>query len=195
MYIKVILMILVFLLVMGGIAYSLDFSYGFKGELLFCGFLGGHPTLTGYTGEDSNGIALGGFTKLSYEDILSIQPELLFSIKGDKFKHLVTKEKISLTQFYIEIPVLFTIAFPLPTSLYYIAPKVFAGPYFGIHLYSMGKVKDMGINIKPFDFGIVVGMGVEVHKIILELSHSVGLIPVSGSLEYDTHFISIGIRL
>jgi hypothetical protein len=193
-YIKVIPIILVFLLVMGGVAYSLDFSYGFKGELLFCGFSGGHPTLNGYTGEDSNGVALGGFTKLSYEDILSIQPELLFSIKGDKFKHSVTKEKISLTQFYIEIPVLFTVSFPLPTSLY-IAPKVFTGPYFGIHLYSMGKVKDMGIDIKPFDFGIVVGMGVEVHKIIFELSHSVGLTPVSGSLEYDTHFITIGIRL
>jgi len=193
-YIKIIFMILVFLLVIGGVAYSLDFSYGFKGELLFCGFLGSHPTLNGYTGEDSNGIALGGFTKLSYEDILSIQPELLLSLKGDKFKHSVTKEKISLTQFYIEIPVLFTVSFPLPTSLY-IAPKVFTGPYFGIHLYSMGKVKDLGINIKPFDFGIVVGMGVEVHKIIFELSRSVGLTPVSGSLEYDTHFITIGIRL
>jgi len=192
--IKMIIITFVLLMVIASTAFALDLSYGLKGELLFCGFSGGHSKLEGFTGEDSNGFALGGFAKLSHEDILSVQQEVLFAMKGDKFKNKETKEKISLTQFYIEIPVFLTVSFPLPLSIY-LAPKIFVGPYLGIHLFSTGEVKDLGIDIKPYDFGVVVGLGVEVQKIIFELSHSVGLIPISGSLEYDTHFIAIGVGL
>jgi hypothetical protein len=172
---------------------ALDFSYGLKGELLFCGFSGGHPELAGYTGLDSNGFALGSYARFSYKDILSVQPELLFALKGDKFKNSNTGERIGLTQLYIEIPVLLGVSFPLPISLH-IAPKIFGGPYFGIHLFSTGKASEFELGIKPFDVGVVTGYGIEVGRLFFEISHNIGLVPIAGNLHYDTHFISVGFR-
>jgi hypothetical protein len=176
------------------LCYALDLSWGLKGELLFCGFSGGHPKLQDYTGEDSNGIAAGGFFRISHEDILSLQTELLLSVKGDKFQQKTTKEQIHLTQFYLELPLLLAVSFPLPVKGTP-APKIFAGPYLGIHLYSSGSVMDLGLDINPVDFGVIIGFCVEVQKLFFELSHSVGLVGVSGDLMYDTHFISVGIKM
>jgi len=173
---------------------ALDFSWGLKGELLFCGFSGGHPKLQDFTGEDSNGLAAGGFLRISHEDILSLQPELLLSVKGDKFQQKTTNTQVYLTQFYLELPVLLAVSFPLPVQGTP-TPKIFAGPYLGIHLYSSGSVMDLGLDINPVDFGVIVGYCVEVNTLFFELSHSVGLLEVSGDLTYDTHFIAVGVKM
>jgi hypothetical protein len=173
---------------------ALDFTYGIKGELLFCGFSGGHPSLEGYVGEDSNGIALGSYARFSYKNILCAQPELLMALKGDVFKNSVTGKRINLTQLYLELPLLFTVSFPLPTAVP-IAPRIYAGPYCGVHLFSTGKATDFDLDINPFDFGIVTGYGVEVGWFFFEIAHSVGLTSVSGNLKYDTHFLTVGFRI
>jgi len=67
--------------------------------------------------------------------------------------------------------------------------------YLAFHLYSTGTVMERGIDINPVDFGIVVGFCVEVQKLFFELSHSVGLVAVSGDLKYDTHFIAVGVKM
>jgi hypothetical protein len=173
---------------------ALDFSRGFKGELLFCGFSGGHQELEGYKGLDSNGIALGGYTRFSYRNTLSIQPELLLALKGDVFKNSETDDRIGLTQLYLEVPVLLAVSFPLPVSMH-IAPKIFGGPYFGVHIFSTGKASELELGINPFDFGVVTGYGVEVGRVFIEISHSVGLVAIAGNLRYDTHFLSVGFRM
>jgi len=183
-----------FLLLVAPSLNALDFTYGLKGELLFCGFSGGHSKLTGYTGLDSNGVALGGYSKFSYRDILSVQPEFLLALKGDKFENSTTGETIGLTQLYLEIPVLLGVSFPLPISMH-IAPKIFGGPYFGIHLFSTGEASELDLGIKTFDAGVVTGYGVEVGSLFFEISHTIGLIPIAGNLKYDTHFISVGFRI
>jgi len=183
-----------FLLLAAPSLIALDFTYGLKGELLFCGFSGGHPNLKGYDGQDSNGIALGGYARFSYKNILSIQPELLMALKGDAFKNPATGERISLTQLYLELPLLFTVSFPLPTAVP-IAPRIYAGPYWGVHLFSTGKVTDFELDIKPFDFGVVIGYGVDVRWFFFDIGHSVGLTSVSGNLKYDTHFLTVGFRI
>jgi hypothetical protein len=186
--------VFVFFLLSPILCFALDLSWGMKGELLFCGFSGGHPELKGFTGEDSNGIAAGGFLRISHEDILSIQPEIILSVKGDTFQQKTTREQIHLTQFYLELPVLLAVSFPLPVPGAP-SPKIFAGPYLAIHLYSTGTVMERGIDINPVDFGVVVGFCVEVQKLFFELSHSVGLVAVSGDLTYDTHFIAVGVKM
>ena len=184
----------IFLLLAAPSLIALDFTYGFKGELLFCGFSGGHQKLSGYKGLDSNGVALGGYSKFSYRDILSIQPEILLALKGDKFENSTTGETIGLTQLYIEIPVLLGVSFPLPISMH-IAPKIFGGPYFGIHLFSTGEADKLDLGIKSFDAGVVTGYGVEVGNLFFEISHTIGLVPIAGNLQYDTHFFAVGFRV
>lgn len=194
MQIKTIIMAFVVFIVIAGTAFALDLSYGVKSELLFTGFTGSHSKLEGFSRKEGNGFALGGFAKISLEDILSVQPELLFNIKTDKYINKETDEKLSLILFYIEAPILFNVSFPLPVSIY-LAPKLFAGPYFGIHLFSNDDVKSLGIDFKPYDFGIIVGMGIDVQKMSFEITHREGLISLSESLKHDTHSINIGVKL
>jgi hypothetical protein len=188
------LLFVLLLFSVGGPCCALEISYGMKGELLFCGFTGEHPNLKDYSGQDSNGIALGSYARISYRNILSIQPELLLALKGDQFKSSVTGERINLTQLYLEIPVLFSVSFPLPTSIP-IAPRIGIGPYWGVHLFSTGEATDFDLDINPFDFGVVIGYGVDVRRFSFDISHSVGLTAVSGNLRYDTHFLTIGFRI
>ena len=184
----------VFLALRGTLAHSADLSCGLKGEFLFTGFTGNHSSLNGFSGRDGNGLALGGFVRMSWKEVLAVHTDLLFVYKTDHYKNSATGEALNLGYLYLEMPVLINVLFSIPVRNRIVA-RLFGGPYTGLLLHTSRDARESGITLKPFDFGIVVGMGIDVQSLQFEFSHSVGLVPLSEGLEFDTHAVTIGVRI
>ena len=110
------------------------------------------------------GFCGGTFVAIYLNDVLAIQPEVLFSMKGTKWTlgDATTTAKLN----YCEIPVLVKVAAPSGSPNRFL---VFAGPYLGVKLSAKGTVatpegeqtrEDQ--TIRKTDFGMVLGTGVDV---------------------------------
>jgi len=94
----------------------------------------------------------GGFYNYQFTKIISIQPELLFTMKGENIEeNVVDVGKITgyVRLNYIELPVLVKIDFLTSQTL---QPNFFAGPYFSI----------LTENSEQTDFGFAVGGGTDI---------------------------------
>jgi hypothetical protein len=175
-------------------AYSLDFSYGVKGGPVFSRLNGDNSKLQGFDEVIRVGFTMGGFARISHEDILGVQPEILFTMKGSDFKNDETDQEVKLLLFYIEMPILFSVSYPLPLS-YHLAPKLFAGPSLGIHLFSSKDVNDLDLDIKTFDLGLALGVGLDVRNLSIEVKYNRGLTSISGDLENEILSLTLGVPL
>lgn len=99
-------------------------------------------------------IFAGGFANIAFNETMSIQPELLYSGQGTRYKPL--NSTITYRLNYINIPVMFQ---------YRLIPEFYleAGPQVGFNVSSKtnaGKVTvDIGDNVKSTDFGLGFGLG------------------------------------
>jgi hypothetical protein len=102
------------------------------------------------------GFGLGAFITFSMSDMVAIQPELLYVMKGTKDDDDAA-EKLKLD--YVQVPVLVKLNFQTASSF---KPSVFAGPAVGILL--SGKYGDVDVKdgFKSTDFGLVFGVGAEI---------------------------------
>ncbi len=106
----------------------------------------------------------------------AIQPELLYAQYGANAEG--TDGKLSVD--YIQIPVLAKFGFGAPGVN--IKPEVFFGPYAGFTINS--ELEDAGFAVdadevfKNSDFGVVVGAGLQVSKLNVELRYTAGLTDV-----------------
>jgi hypothetical protein len=123
-----------------------------------------------FTGELSNwkstvGFCAGIFLELNLGRILTIQPEVLYTVKGADAG--TGKLKFD----YLEIPVLLKIRIPTGS----LHPFVFAGPAFG---FSLKAVID-GIKIEDMpksDYGAVLGGGLQLGRSIhIDARYTMGL--------------------
>ena len=123
-----------------------------------------------FTGELSNwkstvGFCAGIFLELNLGRILTIQPEMLYTVKGADSG--TGKLKFD----YLEIPVLLKIRIPTGS----VHPFVFAGPAFG---FSLKAVID-GIEIHDMptaDYGAVLGGGLQLGRSIhIDARYTMGL--------------------
>src|SRR5690625_3665073 len=131
------------------------------------------PELTSITsigGEGKLGFVGGVYAnfKISKRHF-SVQPELLFSQKGDEKKGSIqgvpVTQKIRLA--YLEIPVLVKYTFN-PDGLF--QPNIYVGPYAGFKINAKGTTKtsndqktiSLGSQTNVFDFGVVAGAGLAV---------------------------------
>ena len=111
----------------------------------------------------------GVFLTLKFNDVLAIQPELLYSQKGPKWDAplggLAFVGTVNLS--YLEIPVL--VKFYIPTGANSrVHPHIFAGPYFAFKMDAKLKGTWGGENmdrtldtIKSSDLGYVAGAGID----------------------------------
>ncbi len=164
-------------------------------------------TLTGYElgGEKYKiGFVFGGFLTYELNQKFSLQPELLFTMKGAKFEDVdketeddgsqyYDKYEISWNLNYLEIPVLAKLNIPMKEN---IKSNIFYGPALGIKIGATYDIdheyweKDENGNIveeinesdkseikiiKNMDFGIVFGAGVEFGKIMVDARYNLGL--------------------
>lgn len=111
------------------------------------------------------GFHFGATAEYSISDLISIQPEMLFTLKGDSNRD----------PYYLEIPVHMKFTFPFQSHKWYLS----AGGYWAYGLY--GKDKYMvGVfqrnYLMRYDYGAVVGTGYEVtDNLLFGLSYSYGL--------------------
>ena len=191
-----ILIIILSIVFIGTLPAQGNLVFGIKGGLNTSNIIGEHYDYEGQT-DYITGFCAGAFFSYYFNDIFAIQPEILFTTKGMKFKYtyytytgigVEVEKKKNLN--YIEIPIL---------AKYYIEtqgivkPHMYIGPYLGLKYsakYSLkgeeysenvsaqvsgeGKLDD----INGIDLGIVIGGGFDLipqGKLGIDVRYTVGL--------------------
>jgi hypothetical protein len=121
------------------------------------------------------GFVAGIFLGLPLGSSLTIQPELLYSQKGVKFKDSGGDARIELD--YLDVPVLARITSG-GGGLAFVA-----GPSFGFKIRARGKVdiggdsqeQDISDEVESFDFGFVLGAGAQTPKMFIDGRYQWGL--------------------
>jgi hypothetical protein len=115
--------------------------------------------MTGDIDNNERKAVFGGglFLNIALTEIFSIQPELLYMMKGTKSS---VRENTSFKLGYFDVPVLFKAS--LPTGIAFV-PHVFAGPSFGFLISAKEErlLEEMDIkeHITSVDYGLVLGTG------------------------------------
>ncbi len=149
------------------------------------------------------GYCVGGFVTYSINDMFAIQPEVLYTMKGAKYKDEIGGEilKLWINLTYLEIPVLAKITVP---TLGVFKPTLFAGPAVALKLSGKTKREFMGTTIeediedtKGTDFGFVVGAGIDLGlgafgagKLTVDLRYTLGLTTIS---EFENDEVKNGV--
>ena len=161
-------------------------SYGVKGGINFA-------SVSFDPSEDINtgtriGIAAGGFVALPLGSRLTIQPEGLFSQKGEKADLDGVVAKLELD--YIEVPVLVKYAITQGASRSF---HVFGGPSMAFKVRSRATASFGGTtvetgeeNIKDTDFGVVFGAGMDFGKWSVDGRYTMGLADINNDESDDT---------
>lgn len=143
------------------------------------------------------GLLAGGFLGIPVTDMVSIEPQVLFSQKGTKVQGVGAESNLegSIRGNYIEVPVLLKLSFPGYNSQ--ITPFVFAGPYgaYRLNCKAEGVIlavtgsRDCDetevIDIKSTDFGGTIGGGIKFRMgsqlVILDARYSHGFTNINDS--------------
>ena len=146
--------------------------------------VGGADAVTG--SKNLTGFAGGVYLDLGIPFFISVQPEVLYSMKGYKADASFTigANTVSVNQTvnlnYIEVPVLLKFSFPVPA----LKPTLFAGPSMGILLSAKAKVDITGQpsqdqDIKSLttstDWGVVVGASAHIAVVTVSARYTLGL--------------------
>lgn len=171
-------------------------QFGVKGGLNLAGMtVKGDQTNLMSDQSSKLGFHLGATADFQITKEFFIQPAVLFSTKGEKYKVSLVDVDITTNINYIEIPI---------NALYKMKMGKFdlfgfAGPYFGYAI--SGKVKaseavlgdngdskeqDLHIgtdkakdDIKPIDFGLNIGAGIEMNNITFDIQYGLGFSNIS----------------
>jgi hypothetical protein len=139
-------------------------GFGLKGGLNIAN-LSGDDVIEGTNSK--MGFCTGGFVTYSINEIFSIQPEVLITMKGAGWEEEVFGETLEVTWTldYLEIPILAKATIPTQGT---VKPNLFVGPALGINLRGKAKAEIAGRteeedleDLKSTDFGLVFGAGVD----------------------------------
>jgi hypothetical protein len=132
------------------------------------------------------GFTGGIFFAFNFGKVLTIQPEIVYTMKGASYVALDDSYTRKLYADYIEIPLLLKLRIPLPV----IQPFVFAGPSVGFKLSE--KTEQDGVPIgdvlfKNNDYGAIFGAGVNLGRsFMIDVRYSLGLQKVINTVEGET---------
>ena len=159
-------------------------------DLLTYGPIGGVNFSTYYGDDKGNvsyrtGFSIGGFATIALLERVRFQPEAYISLIGAKYEMPGDDQMANL--YYLNIPVLAK-WYPgiLPLNM-----NVLGGPYFAFNMSS--KLKEGGnkteLDAETFDWGITLGLGLEIKHIIVDGRYSFGLTDVfDGSKIKNSYF-------
>jgi hypothetical protein len=134
------------------------------------------------------GFHAGVFTKMPFTDVLSVQPELLFTTKGVKysFDNLLAEGETNFNLNYIELPI--NLVYNLSEDF-----EFHLGPYIGYlananvdastEILNFIEI-DTGDNIdrdhfKSFDLGLTAGLNFSLEQFVFGFKYNLGLTPVA----------------
>ena len=129
------------------------------------------------------GFTGGIFLAFNFGKVLTIQTEVLYTMKGATYVALDDSYTDKLYGDYIEIPLLLKLKIPLPV----IQPFVFAGPSVGFKLSE--KVESDGVPLdeklfKNNDYGAIFGAGLNLGRsFMIDVRYSLGLQKVINTIE------------
>ena len=137
------------------------------------------------------GVVAGVTLRIDGTPLFSMQPELLFSMKGG----IVARNGDyirAMTLSYLEIPVLFRVNIPVEWA----KPDIYAGPALGLRLsvggysrsdkewdwFSAEYKKSLEESTNPVDFGLAMGGGFEfptgAGSVVLDVRYTLGLVKI-----------------
>ncbi len=135
------------------------------------------------------GFCGGVFMSYDVNEWFTLQPEILYSMKGMKLGFMDESATVSLD--YIDIPILATVKIPVEGTL---RPFIYAGPVFGINVRSeasstLSEDEDSELDLSDytngFEFSLALGLGLNIgiagREMILDFRYEPGLTNV-----YDT---------
>ena len=129
------------------------------------------------------GFTGGIFLAFNFGRILTIQPEIVYTMKGASYVALDDSYTDKLYANYIEIPLLLKLRIPIPV----IQPFVFAGPSVGFKLsekHERDGVPFSDILFKNNDYGAIFGAGVNLGRnFMIDVRYSLGLQKVLHTIE------------
>lgn len=129
------------------------------------------------TGSTSSfGFAGGCFVDFGLSDLISLQPELYFTMKGAADASYGD----TLHMNYVELPILFKLNFPGGKDLRF---DLFTGP--AISVLTSSYVSYQGVDYPLYgyenvDAGWVIGTGLEIGQFLVNLRYEDGLVPTDG---------------
>lgn len=142
--------------------------------------------------ESKWGLCAGGFVRFNISKTFAIQPEVLYTMKGAKFNpifHGGGTERWEFKLSYLEVPVLVKFMIPTPGG---VKPNLYAGPALAIKLSYKVKAEGGGVTVeedvedmKDTDFGIIVGAGVDIGKLMIDVRYVLGLTTIVDDAEDD----------
>jgi hypothetical protein len=177
--------LVIFVFLVSSAALADLFSWGVMGGVNFATFTGADKGNVSYR----TGFSAGAFVSVSPLKGLKFQPEALISLKGARYEFPAPLDDQKINLYYLDIPVLAR-WYPslLPLNL-----NLIAGPYFAFKL--SDKIKQGGssvdANAETFDFGITLGLGVEVKRVLFDARYSFGLTDVFDGATIKNGYFSI----
>ena len=136
------------------------------------------------------GLVAGAVAAFDVMDMLVIQGEVLYSMKG------ADSADASLGLTYIEIPVLLKYNVPMAGM---VSPNLFIGPSLGILLSADADGEDVKEFFKGTDFGVVIGAGVDFDlgtgKVTLDARYNLGLTSLDDTDDADVKNSGISVMV
>lgn len=177
--------ILVGVCLSGGSAAAQDVSGGVKGGVNFAN-LKFDGDLADINLDNRIGLVAGAFVTWPVTPRFDVQPEALISLKGASFDEAGVEGDIEIT--YLEIPVLFRFRSPASPNT---SIQLFAGPSLAFKLNAETTGEFLGISsdqdidddVEGFDFGVVIGAGLEAGHVTLDGRYTWGLSSINADPE------------
>ena len=158
------------------------------------------------------GFRVGVGIEYQFTDLLSLQPTLFFSQKGARDKYVAEvgefegEAKLKINEWYMDIPVNLQLRFELSDKVNLLAAT---GPYIGVGI--GGKTKEKAEsgkitideksdtfgedNLKRFDAGWGIGLGVEINRFQVGLDTQFGFCQLVRDVDNSPHNVNIGITV
>lgn len=183
------------------IAVVLSLTTSISAQIRFGVKAGGNMS-TLYTNEQAGGLNsdqykfrfsyhFGAMMEYSLTDMFSLQPEIMYLNHGANLK---SDNSFMMKDGHITLN---TLQLPINAKAKFNAGKstkvfVYAGPYLAYHVYGKARGKidgasadkelfSKGSDMKRFDYGVGLGVGLEMNKFTLTLGNQYGLYDISGS--------------
>ena len=145
------------------------------------------------------GFAFGGFLGFNLSPAVTIQPEVMYVMKGAKYEEGDMELQFKVN--YLEVPVLLKYNFTTSGS---ISPALFVGPAVAFKIGAKAKISDQTYseevdleNIKSTDFGLIIGAGfdfaAENYNIVFDVRYTVGMSGLADTKEatFDDYSVLI----
>ena len=127
------------------------------------------------------GFAVGAFLTYDINEMIAVQPELLYTMKGAKMEIDGSDDDVIFKYDYIELPILFKYKIAMDGG---VKPNIFLGPALAFNIAATYEFGDDDGDIEDttaLDYGLVFGAGVDINQITIDARYELGFASVDDS--------------